>query len=392
MASDVVRVRLHLRQVRVLAVVVDTPSELRVRVESTVGRPRCPHCGFKCHRVHDTREREVRDLEVSGRRTTLVWVRRRLVCGGCGSRWLEEHPEFDGRLTRRLAQRLVADAQVMTIRAALRRHGVSWPSVNALVRAWSGLVAEHRRSRRCRVLLVDETSMRKRHRYVTVIVNADTGRTLAMVEHRSSAALSAFLMSQPHKWRRGVKVVVTDGSRAYKASVDACLPHARHVLDRFHVIRWFCAGLTAARRDIQRREPHGVKPAFDPEVFRARFLLLRRGDTLTGADQARSSTPTRGSKPAGRPYRSSTAPTPPTTTKAPWRPSDGPATSTRPASCPSTTTPSTPSSHGQTRSWPGTTQTELPTDASREQTTCSKCCGAPPTASPTQPTSKPEDC
>ena len=229
----------------------------------------------------------MRDLEVSGRRTTLVWVRRRFVCGGCDSRWLEEHPEFDGRLTRRLAQRLVADAQVMTIRAVVRRHGVSWPSVNALVRAWSGLVAEHRRSRRCRVLLVDETSMRKRHRYVTVIVNADTGRTLAMVEHRSSAALSAFLMSQGHKWRRGVKVVVTDGSRTYKASVDACLPHARHVLDRFHVIRWFCAALTAARRDIQRREPKGVKPAFDPEVFRARFLLLRRGDTLTGADQAR---------------------------------------------------------------------------------------------------------
>ena len=257
-----------------------------MRVESTVSRLRCPHCGFKCHRVHDTREGEVRDLEVSGRRTTLVWMRRRFVCGGCDSRWLEGHPEFDGRLTRRLAHRLVADAQVMTIRAVVRRHGVSWPSVNALVGAWSGLVAEHRRSRRCRVLLVDETSMRKRHRYVTVIVNADTGRTLAMVEHRSSAALSAFLMSQGHKWRRGVKVVVSDGSRAYKASVDACLPQARHVLDRFHVIRWFCAGLTAVRRDIQRR-PEGSKPAFDPEVFRARFALLRRGDTLTEADQTR---------------------------------------------------------------------------------------------------------
>ena len=257
-----------------------------MRVESTVSRLRCPHCGFKCHRVHDTREREVRDLEVSGRRTTLVWMRRRFVCGGCDSRWLEGHPEFDGRLTRRLAHRLVADAQVMTIRAVVRRHGVSWPSVNALVGAWSGLVAEHRRSRRCRVLLVDETSMRKRHRYVTVIVNADTGRTLAMVEHHSSAALSAFLMSQGHKWRRGVKVVVSDGSRAYKASVDACLPQARHVLDRFHVIRWFCAGLTAVRRDIQRR-PEGSKPAFDPEVFRARFALLRRGDTLTEADQTR---------------------------------------------------------------------------------------------------------
>ena len=53
MASDVMRLRLHLRQVRVLAVVVDTPEELWVRVESTVSRLRCPHCGFKFHRVHD---------------------------------------------------------------------------------------------------------------------------------------------------------------------------------------------------------------------------------------------------------------------------------------------------------------------------------------------------
>ena len=380
MASDVMRVRLHLRQVRVLAVVVDTAEELRVRVESTVRRPRCPHCGFKCHRVHDTRERAVRDLEVSGRRTTLVWMRRRFVCGGCDSRWLEEHPEFDGRLTRRLAQRLVADAQAMTIRAVVRRHGVSWPSVNALVRAWSGLVAEHRRSRRCRVLLVDETSMRKRHRYVTVIVNADTGRTLAMVEHRSSAALSAFLMSQGHKWRRGVKVVVTDGSRAYKASVDACLPHARHVLDRFHVIRWFCAGLTAVRRDIQRREPHGVKPAFDQRCSEPGSCCCGVA-TPSPAPTRPASTPsltrTRGSKPAGRPYRSSTASTSPTTTKAPWRPWDGSATSTRPESCPSTTTPSTPSSHGQTRSSPGTTATGLPTDASRASTTSCKCSEEP---------------
>ena len=108
MASDVIRVRLHLRQIRVLAVVVDTPEELRVRVESTVSRPRCPHCGFKCHKVHDTREREVRDLEVSGRATTLVWMRRRFSCGNCGERFLEDHFEFDGRLTRRLAHRLVA--------------------------------------------------------------------------------------------------------------------------------------------------------------------------------------------------------------------------------------------------------------------------------------------
>ena len=286
MARDVMTVRLHLAQIRVLEVLEDTPGALRVSVESTLLRLRCPQCGFKCRRVHDRRDKKIRDLEVSGRRTVLVWSRRRMVCDNCDSRFLEDHPAFEGALTGRLARRLVADAKVMTFNAAARRHGVHWHGVRALVDTWSALVAERRRSRRCSVLLVDETSMRKRHRYVTVIVNGDTGRTLAMVEHRNSAALSAFLMQQGHRWCKGVKVVVSDGSKAYKSAIDAHLGHARHVLDRFHVIRWFAAGLTQVRRDVQRR-PEGVKPAFDPEVFKARFKLLRRGDTLTDTSRSR---------------------------------------------------------------------------------------------------------
>ena len=80
--------------------------------------------------------------------------------------------------------------------------------------------------------------------------------------------------------------MVTDGSRPYKKAVDAWLPHARHVLDRFHVVRWFAAGLNAVRRDVQRR-PEGKTSVFDPEVFRARFVLLRRPDRLTPDETAR---------------------------------------------------------------------------------------------------------
>lgn len=66
------------------------------------------------------------------------------------------------------------------------------------------------------------------------------------------------------------------------------LGHATHVLDRFHVIRWFAAGLQAVRRDVQRRQPAGeVIPAFDPDVFRARFALMRRADNLSDGDRAR---------------------------------------------------------------------------------------------------------
>ncbi|WP_419946351.1 ISL3 family transposase [Candidatus Poriferisodalis sp.] len=286
MASDVMSVRLWLSQTKVSGVLVDEPGELVVGVRSTVTRPVCPHCGAKSGRVHDRRAKRVRDLEVSGRPTTLVWDRRRMACDGCGRRFLEDHRAFEGRFTARLARRVVADAGDMSVRAAARRHRVGWHVVMGLVIACAGLAGEHRRRQRCRVLLVDETSIRKRHRYVTVLVNGDTGKVLAMVPHRSEAALSGFLAAQGHRWCKAVKIVVSDGSAAYAAAIAKRLGHARHVLDRFHVIRWFAAGLTAVRRDVQRR-PEGPKPAFDPAAFRARFLLMRRPDTLDGAERKR---------------------------------------------------------------------------------------------------------
>ena len=286
MAPDTMRVRLHLRLIRVLTVLVDTVDRLEVEVASTRSWSRCPSCGFKTRKVHDRRRRKFRDLPVSGRRTTLVWIRRRFVCGNCDERHLETHLEFEGGLTVRLARSLVSDAKVMSIRSVVRRHGLDWHLIQNLVTAWSALVAEHRRSR-CRVLLVDETSMRKRHRYVTVLQDGETGQILAMVQHRNAAALSAFFIEQGPRWCRGVQVVVPDGSKSYKTAIEQHLGGARHVLDRFHVVRWFAEGLTLVRRDLQRRQPHGVKPAFDPEVFRARFLLLQRGDHLDEYDRAR---------------------------------------------------------------------------------------------------------
>ena len=191
-----------------------------------------------------------------------------------------------GRYRHKITQ-LVADAKAMSIRAVVRRHGLGWHLIQALVTSWSAMVAQHRRARRCRVLLVDETSMRKRHRYVTVVIDGDSGQILAMVAHRNADALNGFFIEQGPAWCRGVQVVVSDGSKSYKTAIDTHLGHARHVLDRFHVIRWFTDALTLVRRELQRREPAGVKPAFDPELFGARFLLLKRGDTLDHSEQAR---------------------------------------------------------------------------------------------------------
>ena len=281
--SDVMSVRLHLSGVGVLGVLVDSVDRLEVEVESTREWSRCPHCGFRCHRVWDRRPKRVRDLEVSGRRTTLVWRRRRFWCGNCEERHLEDHAQFRAGLTRRFVRRLVRDARVMSIRAVSRHRGVGWHRIMGLVRAHSARVAERRRARPCRVLLVDETSIRKRHRYVTVVACGDTGKVLAMIPGRTKGSLARFFRDQGADWRRQVEIVVSDGSRSYQAAISQYLPDALHVLDRFHVARWFTEGLTLVRPEIQRRPQDQRPPTYEPDLFRARFTLLRRADHLTDA-------------------------------------------------------------------------------------------------------------
>jgi transposase len=285
-ATDEMSVRLHLKRLRVVRVVEDEVDRLVVEVVDTRKVVRCPACGFKTSRVHETRRVLVQDLPL-GRPTTLVWLQRRFECENCGHRHTEDHPEFEGKVTRRLARQLVRDAKHLTIRELSRRHRLSWHLIMGLVRDWSQLVGQRRRENRCRVLLVDETSLRRRHRYVTVLSDGETGAVLGMVRHRDAQALSGFLVSQGHRWCRRVSVVVSDGSESYKAAIDRHLGHATHVLDRFHVARWFAAGLVEVRRRIQRREPPGVTPAFDPSVFRSRYLALKRADRLDEAEHER---------------------------------------------------------------------------------------------------------
>jgi transposase len=127
---------------------------------------------------------------------------------------------------------------------------------------------------------VDETSLRRRHRYVTVISDGDTGAVLGVVRYRDAKALGKFLDAQGPAWRRHVQVVVSDGSKAYKAAIQRWLPDARHVLDRFHVSRWFSGCLVEVRRRIQRIGDKGTRPAFDPDIFRSRYLQVMRYDHL----------------------------------------------------------------------------------------------------------------
>jgi transposase len=287
LTPDCMTVRLHVYRIRVVKVLVDLPERLEVVIRDLRSVVRCPFCGFKTTKVHETRRVKIRDVPRGAQRVTLIWLRRRFCCTNCGERHSETHPAIKGKMTARLARAIVTDARHLSITEIGRRYGFAWHTVMMLVRERSQHLAEHRRKKRCRVLLVDETSLRRRHRYVTVLSNAETGEVLGVVKHRDFRALSTFLASQGQRWCGRVEVVVTDGSQSYRAAIERHLGHATHVVDHFHVVRWFAQGLIEVRRRVQRIGAPGESPAFSPVIFRTRYLQLARADNLSSEQFAR---------------------------------------------------------------------------------------------------------
>jgi len=104
-----------------------------------------------------------------------------------------------------------------------------------------------------RRIMIDETSSRRGHKYVTSIVDADTRELLFMAEGREGDAVAAFVEElrahggQPEQ----IELVSMDMSPAYRKGVREHLPCARIVFDRFHLMQMAGKALDDVRKELR---------------------------------------------------------------------------------------------------------------------------------------------
>ena len=252
----------------------------------------CVGCGIRAE-LHGRRTVRVRDLPIGGRPVVLAWRKRIWRCRepACGVRtWTERTAAIRPRAV--LTERARAEAcrrvgkDAHAVAAVARDLGVGWATImRAVADHGTQLVDDPMRLDDVAALGLDETSFLKATRraptrYVTGLVDLESGRLLDVVADRTRAAVAGWLGARPRDWLARIATVALDPWRGYASALVTPLGHARVVVDHFHAVRLANAVVDQVRRRIQQATLGHRGRTPDP-LYRIRKLLLVAAEQLT---------------------------------------------------------------------------------------------------------------
>jgi len=239
---------------------------------------RCPGCGNPDVIRRGTRVRKVYAPPVGLRQTVIFIDAPRVECGRCGQvRQVRLPGVVSGKNYTAAFQRLVVELRkVMTITDLARFLNVSETLIRSIDKSWLGKRFGKPRLRHLRHIAIDEISVRKGYRYLTIVLDLDSGAVVFVGTGKGGNALKPF-WKRLHSSRAKVQAVATDMSSAYYAAVQKNLPKATLVFDRFHIVKLMNEKLTILRRDLFREATDQLGRSV---LKGTRWLLLKHPENL----------------------------------------------------------------------------------------------------------------
>jgi len=125
-------------------------------------------------------------------------------------------------------------------------------------------------------LAIDEISVQKGHKYLTIVVDLVSGAAVFVGEGKGANSLKTF-WKRLRSSRAKIKAVATDMSSAYYKAVQENLPNASHVFDRFHLVKLMNDKLADLRRELHRDAEDGPEKL---ALKGTRWLLLKNPQNL----------------------------------------------------------------------------------------------------------------
>lgn len=243
---------------------------------------RCPECGAEVP-GYDTRERQWRHLDTCQYKTILVAEVPRCRCPEHGVRQVDTPWAEPGSRLTALFEALVIDwLREASMPAVSRRLGVSWDQIDGVMKRGVKRGLERREEVSPRHLGADETSFKKRHQYVTVVQDQESGHVLHVGQGRGRETLDEFYETLGKERLSRVESVSMDMHQPYIRSTLAHVPEAEKKIcfDKFHV----AVHLGEAVDKVRRQEHKQLTGRGDETLKGTKYLWLRNPEKMKDKD------------------------------------------------------------------------------------------------------------
>ena len=220
-------------------VVVMITGDLHVEVRPRWRRPRCGGCGRIGPGYDRKPPRRWRHLGLGRTGVYLGCEPRRVNCRQCGIR-TEQVPwaAADSRFTWDFEEMVAYLAQITDKTKVTELTGIAWETVGSIVERVVARRLAPDRLLGLRCIGVDEFSYRKRHHYITVVVDHDRRRVVWAAEGRSGDVLAGFFAELGPERCAGIETVTMGHGRRLSLVCRAVYPRPRSSTTAFMSSGW----------------------------------------------------------------------------------------------------------------------------------------------------------
>lgn len=244
----------------------------------------CARCQSRRVIQKGTKQRKIQTLPIGRKRVYFNLTVRRLQCRDCGAIAQESYESIAPakvHYSKKLVRFVHELSPFMTISDIAKWLNLGWNTVWQMLTSYLKKQKPTARDlRKLRRIGIDEIAVRKGHRYLTLVVDHDSGRVVHIAKGRAAESLRSFL-KRLRRLNAPIEAVTMDMWAPYMKAVMEILPKSRIVYDKYHIV----ANMNKCIDELRRKE-YSLNSKVDRSVIKGtRFLLFKHADKLEADDK-----------------------------------------------------------------------------------------------------------
>lgn len=243
-------------------------------------RGKCSKCLCKGSVYDHLETRRFLFVPLWGFDVELSYTPRRINCKPCGVKveWMP-WAEGNSHLTNAFKIFLAKWAKRLSWKEAGKIFGVSWDTVRESVQYVVSYGLKNRILEGIKSIGVDEIQYRLGHKYLTLVFQIDESckRLLWIGEDRKAKTLLRFFRMLGKTRTLEIQAVCSDMWKPYLKVIRKKATNAIHILDRFHIMKYFNKAIDKTRREETRKLR---EDGYEEILKNSRWSLLKRKKNL----------------------------------------------------------------------------------------------------------------